>query len=90
MSLNRKLEVKNLKHIKKKKVADEEWKCFPKNSIFKIKLQFVGSTVVHYCDKTDGLSIDELRTLSSAQIVGYLTQNIIKETIEVKKRDRAG
>ena len=52
--------------------------------IFNIKLQLIA--ISNCCDKSDGLSHVELRAVSSAQIT--FTQNIIRKTIKVEKRER--
>ena len=53
--------------------------------IFKIKLQLIGLTsyISTCCDKSDGLSHDELRAVSSDS---SLTKNIIKEIIKVEEK----
>ena len=52
--------------LQNQNVADEKWKYFPINLIYKIKLQL--KDYLNLCDKSDTLSHVELRVVIPAQI----------------------
>ena len=84
LSLNRQVKYQVLTQ-ENQKVAEEKKYFQKKKLIFKTKLQFLNYKISTCCNKSDGLSHDELKAVSSAQIV-ILRRTLSGRQLKKKKK----